>query len=389
VLVKVLLCPQEFKSSLTAREACSAMAKGAARLVPPWEIDELPLSDGGSGLVDALVTARRGAFHTVIASDPLGRPIRASFGLIDAGHTAVIELAAASGLSLVNRDELDPLHASTFGTGEIIRAALDLGIRSFIVGIGGSATNDGGAGMVEALGAKLLGDDLQPIGRGGAALAGLAEIDVQRLDNRILQSSITVASDVRNPLCGPEGASAIYGPQKGADADMIALLDGALRRYADVIAREFGRDVGELPGAGAAGGAGAGLMAFLHARLVPGFSLVAEATRLDQRLAGADLAITGEGRLDAQTGFGKVVGGVAERAASAGVPVIAIAGGLETGSERVPLPGITAAFSLQPGPRTLEEAMENAADYLADRTEAVLRTVACGIELARRTSERD
>lgn len=380
--MKLLLAPQEFKGSLTAPQAAAAMASGARRVQLDVEIDELPLSDGGSGLVAALVAAAHGATRHVPVSDPLGRTITAGYGLIDRGRTAVVELAAASGLSLLRRGELDPLRASTFGTGQLIRAALDAGIRNFIVGIGGSATNDGGAGIAEALGARFLGAGGRPIGRGGGALNDLEHLDVTGLDPRVGESRIVVACDVRNPLAGPDGAAAVYGPQKGATPRMVETLDCALRRYAEVLGRDLGQNVAEVPGAGAAGGAGAGLMAFLHAELRPGFDLVAEATHLPVRLRRSDLVITGEGRLDRQTAYGKTVGGVAAVAKESGVPVIALVGSLEDGPALERRLGLAAVFSVVPGPVNLDDAMAHAAGYLSARTEAVLQTVLTGVSLA-------
>ena len=372
--LRVLIAPQEFKGSLTASEAAEAMTAGARRVVPAAEIDTLPLSDGGPGLVDALVAAEHGETRQVTAADPLGRAIAARFGLLNRGKTAVVELAAASGLSLLQDSERDPLQASSFGTGQVIEAALDAGARELIIGIGGSATNDGGAGMIEALGVRFLDGSGEPIARGGAGLARLERIDVTALDPRLRSIRIVAASDVRNPLLGPEGTSAVYGPQKGATPPMVAQLDAALAHYAAIIKRDLGKDVTELPGAGAAGGAGAALLAFLDASLRPGFELVADVTALSERLMRANLVLTGEGSLDQQTSFGKAVGGLVEMAASQRKPVIALAGILGSGYETLLSQGLTAAFSIVPGPISLDDARAHAREYLAARTEAVLRT---------------
>lgn len=376
--MRLVLAPQEFKGSLSAVEAAAAMAIGVRRALPDAEIDEIPLSDGGPGLVDALVTARHGALRRAPTVDPLGRPIEAAFGLIDGGRTAVIEIAAASGLSLLKRGELDPLHANTYGSGILIRAALDAGARAFIVGLGGSATNDGGAGLITALGGRMLDADGQEIAHGGAALLALANLDLTKLDARLAESRFLVACDVTNPLCGPEGASAVYGSQKGATPDMVATLDRALERLAAVIHNELGMDVKDAPGAGAAGGLGAGLMAFLNAELRSGFDLVAEATRLRERIGAAQLVLTGEGCLDGQTAFGKVATGVARAAKPYEVPVLALAGSLGEGYERALTSGIAAAFSIVPGPTTLEDAHAHAAEYLAARSEAAVNAVLAG-----------
>ena len=374
-MLRVLLAPQEFKGSLSAAEACAAMTDGARRAGSDLIIDGLPISDGGSGLVHALVAAQQGSIRSAVVEDPLGRPVTANFGVINDGRTAVIELAAASGLTLLRRDELDPLKASTYGTGQLILAALDLGLRDFIIGIGGSATNDGGAGIAQALGAALLDAEGKPISRGGAALAELRSIDASTVNQRARDSHVVVASDVRNPLCGPEGAAAVFGPQKGATTAMVTALDEALRGYALLIQRDVGIEVIDAPGAGAAGGAGAGLLAFLHAELRPGFELVAEATNLRRRLQAADVVLTGEGRLDSQTGFGKAVAGVARLAVEAGVPAVALVGILADGYEATLHDGLTAAFSIVPGPTSLDDAVVHAAAYLASCTESVLRTM--------------
>ena len=250
---RLLVAPQEFKGSLSPRQAADAISAGAARVWPIASIDQIPLSDGGPGLVDALVAADQGELRPAEVTDPLGRPITASYGLLHARRTAVVEMAAASGLSLLRTPELDPLNATTFGTGQLIRAALDDGVDEIIIGIGGSATNDGGAGMMLALGARLLDEDGRMLKHGGAALSGLAKIDVSGLDTRLKSTRVVAASDVLNPLCGPNGASAVYGPQKGADAQAIAVLDHALARYAEILKHDLGVDVAGIPGAGAAG----------------------------------------------------------------------------------------------------------------------------------------
>ena len=372
--MKIVLAPQEFKGSLTAREAAAALALGVRRVLPEAELDEIPLADGGPGMVDALVAARMGELRTATVRDPLGRPVEAAFGLIDDGRTAILEMAAASGLSLLRANELDALRAGTHGTGELIRAALDAGARALIIGIGGSAATDAGAGMAQALGVRLLDRLGRDLPSGGAALADLDTIEMRQLDPRLRAVRIIAACDVRNPLCGPQGAAAIYGPQKGATPDMVETLDGALRRFAEVVKRDLGADVIEIPGAGAAGGLGAGLVAFLGAELRPGFPLIAAAARLEERLRGADLILTGEGQIDGQTPFGKTVAGVADLASRHGIPVIALAGGLGAGYERVLDAGVTAAFSIVPGPMLLDQAESHAAEYLAACAEAVVRT---------------
>jgi glycerate kinase len=342
------------------------------------------MADGGPGTVEAVVTAaENGQLMTAAAHDALGRPLEAGWGIID-DETAVIEMAAASGLTLLREEERDPRIASTFGTGELVRAALDAGCRRIIVGIGGSATNDGGAGMAQALGCRLLDDAGRDLPPGGAALAGLGRIDMSGLDARLGQCQVLAASDVFNPLCGPEGASLIYGPQKGATPEVARELDAALRHYAQVVERDLGVHVLDLAGAGAAGGLGSGLVAFLGAELVPGAQLVAEAVGLTQRLKGADLVLTGEGRLDAQTGFGKAPLEVAKLARGRGLPVIAIAGSLAEDSG----PGLGEAFdavvAITPRAMSLGEAMAQAAKLVADSAEEVARLLLVGRRLSGR-----
>jgi glycerate kinase len=328
--MRIVVAPQEFKGTLTAREAAGAMAGGARRAAPDAEIELVPLSDGGPGLTDALLAAAGGRVMRSTVQDPLGRPMEAEWGVLPYG-TAVIEMAAAAGLTLLAEGERDPRVTTTHGVGELILAALDAGCRRLIVGVGGSATNDGGAGMAVALGTRLLdaeGHDLPP---GGAALARLERIDTAGLDRRIREAQTLAATDVRNPLCGPEGASLVYGPQKGATPAVAGELDAALLRYGEIVERDTGVRVVDVPGAGAAGGLGAGLIAFMHARVRPGFDVVAETVRLGERVTGANLVLTGEGRLDRQTTYGKTVARVAALSHEAGVPVIAIAGAVGEG----------------------------------------------------------
>ena len=374
----MLIAPQEFKGSLTSREAVEAIGRGARVAAPAAELDLLPLSDGGPGFVEAMLAALGGERRTVTVRDPLGRPVPADFALADGGHTAVIEMAEAAGLRRLRVDERDASRASTVGVGDLVRAALDGGARRLLVGIGGSATNDGGAGMAQALGARLLDGDGHELPPGGAALARLARIELQDLDPRIAACEVIAATDVRNPLCGPEGASAVFGPQKGADPAMVTALDAALDNFATVIARDLGIEVRAMPGAGAAGGLGAGLVAFLSARLQPGFPLVSEATGLPERLRVCDLVLTGEGRLDGQTGYGKTVAGVATLGTAAGVPVVALCGGLAGGWQSLLESGLTAAFSIATGPLTEEEMRDSAAALLSDAAAQVVRVFVAG-----------
>jgi glycerate kinase len=303
--MRVLLAPQELKGSLTATEAVDAMAAGVQRVLRDAELDRAPIADGGPGTVAAVVAATRGETRRVRCRDPLRRAIDAELGLIDGGHTAVIEMAAAAGLVLLHPEERNPLGTGTEGVGDLILAALDAGASRLIIGLGGSATNDGGAGMATALGARLLDGEEKDLPPGVGSFVRLARIDASALDPRLRSVEIIGATDVRNPLCGPEGASAVFGPQKGATPEQVAYLDACLAHYADIIDHDLGLNVRDVPGAGAAGGLGAGLVAFLGAELRSGFELVAEVTSLEERIARADLVLTGEGRLDRQSVYGK------------------------------------------------------------------------------------
>ena len=373
--MRIVIAPQEFKGSLTASEAAAAMAVGAREALPAASLELAPMSDGGPGTVEAVVAASGGRTVATTVRDPLGRPVTAEWGTVGQ-DTAVIEMAAAAGLLRLAEDERDPRLASTYGVGELVRAALDAGCRRLIIGQGGSATNDGGAGMAQALGVRFLDADGGELPPGGAALSRLERIDSSGLDHRLARCEVVAATDVMNPLCGPEGASLVYGPQKGASPEVARELDAALRRYGEVVERDVGVRVLDVPGAGAAGGLGAGLIAFLGARIEPGVEVVAEVVRLRERVRGvgtstalrADLVLTGEGRLDGQTGYGKTVAGVARIAAAEGVPVIVVAGTLGEGWERILESGVEGVELIVPRLGTLEEAMERPAEMLAAAT---------------------
>jgi glycerate kinase len=356
--MKVVVAPNAFKGTLTAPQAAAAIARGVHEVYPEADVVEVPVADGGEGTVEALVRAHSGELRAVSVQGPLGDPVTAVFGLIDSGRKAVVELASASGLTLIAHSRRDPRRTTTFGFGQLLEEARTAGVSSVIAGIGGSATNDGGAGMAQAIGCRLLergGADLE---RGGAALARLERIDCAGRDPAWSSIHVQVACDVTNPLTGPEGASAIYGPQKGAGEDAVLELDAALARFAAVIERDLGKRVVDVPGAGAAGGAGAGLMAFLDAELVPGAPLVVEAAGLDDKLKGAQLVITGEGRVDEQTAFGKAPGEVIKRARSAGVPVVVLAGSKGPGWEAVIRLGAYSVVTMGAERQNLRELME-------------------------------
>lgn len=358
--MKVIIAPDSFKESLPARGVAAAIAAGFRQVFPEAELIELPIADGGEGTVDALVAATSGRLCKAMVTGPLQQQIEAVYGICGDEKTVVIEMAAASGLALVPQDQRNPLITTSFGTGELIRQALDDGFRRFIIGIGGSATNDGGAGMLQALGVKLLDAAGSEIGSGGAALEQLGRIDSGRLDPRLGDCHIEVACDVDNPLTGTKGASAIFGPQKGATPAMVEKLDKNLSNFAALIRRDLGVDIEQVAGAGAAGGMGAALMAFLKAELKPGIDIVIDQVGLKQHLPGSDLVITGEGRIDAQTLFGKVPTGVAATAAQFEIPVIALAGSLGDGANSLLEHGINALFSVVNGPCSLDQALEEA-----------------------------
>ncbi len=362
--MKVVIAPDSFKESLSSLEVATHIAAGFRQIFPDADYVTVPVADGGEGTVEALVDATGGNHCTARVTGPMGAPVDAGYGLGGDGKTAVIEMAASSGLMLVPRAERDPRKATTRGVGELILAALGRGARHLILGIGGSATNDGGAGMAQALGIRLLDEAGAEIGPGGGALAGLARIDASGLDPRLKECRIEVACDVDNPLTGPDGASAVFGPQKGATPDMVRQLDANLAHFADCLKRDLGADVAGLAGGGAAGGLGAGLVAFLGAHLNPGVDIVLRAAGLERHLADADLVITGEGRMDSQTIHGKTPIGVARLAKRHGKPVIAIAGGLAADVAVVHDHGIEAVFSVLCRPCAVEEALAEATENL-------------------------
>jgi len=352
-----------------------AIVKGIKRVVADAETIIIPMADGGEGTVEALTHGSHGQIIITEVTGPLGEKVTAKWGILGDSVSAVIEMAAASGITLIPAEKLNPLVATTYGTGELIRAALHAGCRRLIIGIGGSATNDGGAGMVQALGARLLDERGKELPWGGAALAKLSRIDISGLDSRLAECEVITACDVTNPLCGEQGASRVYGPQKGASGEMCQQLDEALANYAKVIKRDLGIDVIDIPGAGGAGGLGAGLIAFLGTKLVPGIEIVSEVVGLTDYLKGASLVFTGEGRIDMQTLFGKTVAGVAAKAKAFNIPVVALAGEVDGDSKAFSQHGIDAALSIAPGPISLRESVANAEKLIADTAERALRLI--------------
>lgn len=343
--MKIAIAPNAFKGSLTAAAAAACIERGLRKALRGLSFVRLPMADGGDGTLLAIVAATGGRCVSCRVSDPLGRKTRSMFGLTGNGRTAVIEMALASGLALLKPHERNPMLTTSRGTGDLIRAALDRGVGEIVIGIGGSATNDGGMGMARALGARFLDGRQRELPDCGGALARLARIDLSGLDARLKRTTLSVACDVENPLCGPRGAARVYGPQKGANPVMVKQLDAGLKRLAGVLREDLGVEVANLPGAGAAGGLGAGLVAILKARLRPGVEVVTHAVDLERKLAGCDLVITGEGRLDGQTVFGKAPAGVARVARRLGIPVIAICGSLGPDAGNARAAGITAFFS--------------------------------------------
>ncbi|MDP1831735.1 MAG: glycerate kinase [Geothrix sp.] len=379
--MRIIVAPDSFKGSLSALNAAGAMARGIHAVFPDAEVLQVPIADGGEGTVEALVAATGGRLMHTDVRGPLGEPVRAHWGISGDGATAFLEMAAASGLLLVPAERRDPRITSTFGTGELMKAALDAGLWKLVIGLGGSATNDGGTGMARALGVRFLDAAGRDLPEGGAALSRLARMDLSGLDPRLAGASILVACDVDNQLCGSRGASAVYGPQKGATPAMVAELDAALGVFAEVAARATGRDVALLPGAGAAGGLGAGLLFFTPASLRPGVSIVLETTGFETLVQGADLVITGEGRTDAQTAMGKAPLGVAAVAQRHGVPVICLSGGLGEGADDLLAHGIDALASTVPQPMTLEACMAQGAALVEAATTRVCRLVKVGMAL--------
>lgn len=372
------MCPDSFKGSLTADKAAEAIGRGAAKARPDAELDLVPLADGGEGTVEAIIDAVGGERVIVRVTGPLGQPVEAFYGIIDNGITAVIEMAAAAGLHLIPETARDPRRTTTRGVGELILHAYERGCRRFIIALGGSATNDGGAGALSELGVRFLdryGRELPP---GGECLVDLAKIDATGMRLDLATVDIRLACDVTNPLIGPTGTSAVYGPQKGASPETVELLDSALANYAAVVKSSLGVDVSDIPGAGAAGGLGAGLAVFLGARIESGIDLVLEATQFEKRLSEADLVITGEGRVDAQTIYGKTVFGVLKRAKAVSVPVVILAGSIGEGTEALYDAGAVGIFSIARGPVSIEESISKADQLLAETAENAVRLFSAG-----------
>jgi glycerate kinase len=373
--MKIVVAPDSYKGSLTAVEVAESIEQGIKKVFIDADVIKVPMADGGEGTVQSLVDCTGGQIVKAVVKGPLLKDVEAFYGILGDGSTAVIEMAAASGLPLIPQDERNPMRTTTYGTGELLKHAMDRGCRNFYIGLGGSATNDGGAGMLMALGARFLDAGGCDIGFGGSSLGNLRRIDISEMDPRIKECSITAACDVDNPLCGSYGASHIFGPQKGAGPEMVDVLDENLLNFSKIIKKDLGCEIKDVPGAGAAGGLGGGLMAFLDAKLMRGIDIVINITGLREKVKGADLVITGEGMIDYQTAYGKTPSGVVKVAKEKNIPVIAIAGGIGNGAETLYEKGFDSIFSIVDKPMPLEEAIQNGSELLEKASERIMRVL--------------
>ena len=371
--MRVVIAPDSFKECLSATKVTEAISVGIKRVTPEAEIVCIPIADGGEGTVESLVTATNGKIIYVPSVDALNRPIQSFYGVLGYSKTAVIEMAAASGIELILPEDRNPLITSTYGTGILLKAVMDAGFTEIIIGIGGSATNDGGAGMAQALGFKLLDESGKPIGFGGGSLKNLQSIQNSNLHHQLKNVKIKIACDVTNPLLGPSGASRVYGPQKGASPEMIETLEKNMKHFSGILEHTFGTDFANIPGAGATGGLGAGLMAFCDAEIIPGFTLISQLTNLEDHIRNADLVFTAEGKIDSQSASGKTIGGVAKLGKKYGVPVIALAGMVNNDLAELYQQGITSAFAIGDGPMSINESKSRAEELLTKTTEQIMR----------------
>lgn len=369
----IVLAPDSFKESMSAKEACIAMERGIKKVNQDIKCVHVPMADGGEGTMQSLVGATNGKIYSLEVVGPLGNKVQAEYGILGDREVGILEMASASGIHLVSLDKRNPLITTTYGTGELIKACLDKGVKKLLIGIGGSATNDGGAGVIQALGGKLLDKDGNELGFGGGELGKLHNIDLTNFDPRLKDVVVEVACDVNNPLCGEKGASNVFGPQKGATPDMVSLLDNNLKHYANIIKEQIGMDVLEVPGAGAAGGLGAGLMAFLNGTLKKGIEIVIEYSGLEEKVKEADMVWTGEGSIDFQTQYGKTPLGVATIAKKYDKPVIAFAGRVGDNIDVLYEKGIDSIFGIMKGVTSIEEALEKGKENIEKTSENVIR----------------
>lgn len=369
----IVLAPDSFKESMSAKEACIAMERGIKKVNQDIKCVHVPMADGGEGTMQSLVDATNGKIYSLEVVGPLGNKVQAEYGILGDREVGILEMASASGIHLVSLDKRNPLITTTYGTGELIKACLDKGVKKLLIGIGGSATNDGGAGVIQALGGKLLDKDGNELGFGGGELGKLHNIDLTNFDPRLKDVVVEVACDVNNPLCGEKGASNVFGPQKGATPDMVYLLDNNLKHYANIIKEQIGMDVLEVPGAGAAGGLGAGLMAFLNGTLKKGIEIVIEYSGLEEKVKEADMVWTGEGSIDFQTQYGKTPLGVATIAKKYDKPVIAFAGRVGDNIDVLYEKGIDSIFGIMKGVTSIEEALEKGKENIEKTSENVIR----------------
>lgn len=371
----IVLAPDSFKESMTAKEVCMAMEKGIKKINNKINCIHVPMADGGEGTMQSLIDATNGKIYSIKVVGPLLNEIEAQYGILGDGEVGVIEMASASGIHLVPKEKRNPLTTTTYGTGQLIKACLDKGVKKILIGIGGSSTNDGGAGAISALGAKFLDEEGKKIGFGGGELGKLKTIDLSNFDKRLKSVEIEVACDVNNPLCGENGASNIFGPQKGATKEMIEILDKNLKHYAEIIKEQCKKDIINIPGAGAAGGLGAGLLAFLDGKLKKGIELVIEYSGLEDKIKLCDVVFTGEGSIDYQTKFGKTPIGVAGVAKKYGKPVIALAGRVGDNIDDLYENGIDSIFGIMRGAASIEDALKNGKENVEKASENVIRLI--------------
>lgn len=369
----IVLAPDSFKESMTAKEVCVAMERGIKKVNSNIQCIHVPMADGGEGTMQSLVDATGGEVYSLEVVGPLGNKVKAEYGILGNGEIGVLEMASASGIHLVSLEERNPLITTTYGTGELIKACLDRGVKKLLIGIGGSATNDGGVGVIQALGGRLLDKEGNELGFGGGELEKLDRIDLTNFDRRLKDVVIEVACDVSNPLCGENGASYIFGPQKGASVEMIKILDNNLKHYAKVIKEQFGKDVLEIAGAGAAGGLGAGLMVFLNGNLKKGIEIVIEYSGLEKKVKNCDMVWTGEGSIDFQTQYGKTPLGVATVAKKYNKPVVALAGRVGDDIDILYEKGIDSIFGIMREVTTIDEALKNGKENIERTSENIAR----------------